>query len=435
MLKEGERLTSVVQWFQECRGINCATLEIFGASIEPDGTVRLKYPNGEKVRSNPTRDGRSFRFTKGQTPELFCSPQSGNAEIAFLVEGETDCMRLWQEFNGEYDVFGLSGINTWRRELGQKYLSGYSRVYVVLDNDTDYNVRARVDAAWKEIRHDLGGQAKRIHLPSDTKDICSFFSAGYDLDYLRTLTKKLGVSKYKPLDFTANPPPVRWLLEGYVALGDITLLVGRGGLGKSWLSLGLALAALRGADSYLGMPLHASGRVLVVDEENPVDIVYSRAKKLGLHPSQHAGQLRYLWNQGIRLDTDPDSLIEEALEFQPTLIVLDSLTRLHTGEEKDAGFVSRLFNDGIKPLARETGAAVVLLHHHDKHATGPRGSTDIENASDAVIQIFEDSQPGYFQLRLTKSRRRLAGEELRVGITDQEDGSVELVASPKTYAF
>lgn len=426
-------MTTVVDWFQQERGINCATLEIFGAGIDPDGTIRLPYPNGEKVRSNPTRDGRSFRFTKGQTPELFCSPRNGS-DVAFLVEGETDCMRLWQEFNGEHDVYGLSGINTWRRDLA-RYLDTYQRVYVVLDNDPDYNVRARVDAVWKDIRHDLGGKAKRLPLPPDVKDICEFFLRGYDLDYLRTLTKKLGVSRYKPLDFNAEPPPVRWLLEGYVALGDITLLVGRGGLGKSWLSLGLSLATLRQEPTFIGHVLHGGGRVLVVDEENPVDIVYSRAKKLGLLPAQHAGQLRYLWNQGIRLDTDPDALLEEALEFQPSLIVLDSLTRLHTGDENNAGEVARLFNDGIKPLARETGAAVLLIHHHDKAANGPRGSSDIENSSDAVLQVYEDSHPGYFQLRLTKSRRRLGGDSLRVAIKDLPDERVELQASQYTPTF
>ena len=421
-------ITSVVSWFADEKGIDCSTLDAFAVNIEDDGTIVYPYRTGEKRRSDPTNGGkRKFWFTKGAKPCLWHPMDIPPGDIAFLAEGESDTMRLWRELGGKYPVYGLSGAHAWNREDAEM-LAGYQTVYVVLDQDADYNVRAQVDNAWKEIRRDLSGKAKRIHLPAGCKDICEFFDQ-YDVDTLKLLTKRLGQSRYKPVDFNAPPPPVRWLLEGYIALGDVTLLVGKGGLGKSWLSLGLAVSTLTGTGEFLGMPLRDAGRVLVVDEENPLDIVYSRAKKLGLDPAQHAGQLRYLWNQGIRLDSDPDSLLEEALEFQPTLIVLDSLTRLHGGEENNAGEIARLFNDGIKPLARETGAAVVLIHHHDKAANGPRGSSDIENSADASIEIHEDTQPGHFRLALKKSRRRLGGEELRVAITDVDD-RVELVARP-----
>jgi len=65
--------------------------------------------------------------------------------------------------------------------------------------------------------------------------------------------------------------------------------------------------------------------------------------------------------RGIRLDCNPDEFIEEAMDYNPALIVLDSLTRLHTEDENQAGAMSKLYNDGIKPLARETAAAVVFL--------------------------------------------------------------------------
>jgi hypothetical protein len=37
------------------------------------------------------------------------------------------------------------------------------------------------------------------------------------------------------------------------------------------------------------------------------------------------------------------------MDYNPVLIVLDSLTRLHTDDENAAGAMSKLYNDGIKP--------------------------------------------------------------------------------------
>ena len=78
---------------------------------------------------------------------------------------------------------------------------------------------------------------------------------------------------------------------------------------------------------FLGHDILEHGRVLYVDEENPEDLVYDRFRKLGVD-RETAKNIRYLCNAGIRLDkADADVLVEEALDFEPALVVLDSLTR------------------------------------------------------------------------------------------------------------
>ena len=53
--------------------------------------------------------------------------------------------------------------------------------------------------------------------------------------------------------------------------------------------------------------------------------------------------------------------------------------------------MSKLYNDAIKPLAREAGAAVVLIHHTNKGGgnsyTRARGSSEILYAMDAGIAM------------------------------------------------
>lgn len=353
----------------------------------------------------------------------------------FLCEGETDTMRLWQELHDagkleETDVVGVGGCEAWSANLRQHF-DGADAVYACLDNDEDYNVKAQVDRAWLTIRRDLGPKVKRVRLPSGVKDLCEFFKLGNTLDSLRGLIAQ-PASRFKPLNLAEahKPRPVNWLVEDLIAQGDITMLLGEPGVGKSWLSMSLALAIVQGWETWLGQPLCKSGgRVLYVDEENPEDDVYRRLCKLGLRDGD-ASHFRYLHEQGIRLDKDPAGILEEAITFEPTLIVLDSLTRIHTENENDAGAIARLFNDGIKPLARQTGATVIVLHHANKGNEGStykraRGSGDITAAIDTALDVRQDA-PGFLTVLHAKTRRRLPHSAIHVRLNDTPDGLLKV---------
>lgn len=425
---------AVAHWFEQERGITRDTLRHFGVSVRDDGAILLPYPNGEKVRKGIPHGEREFYFTSGRKPDLFNQVEASRDQV-FLVEGETDTMRLWQEIEADTGgskltgVVGLSGIDTWRDELAQHFTG--QRVYVVLDNDKDYTVQGRVDTAWRHIRAALGSKARRVRLPGDVKDVCEFFRTGYTLENLRTLLESQpSASRWTPLDLTKEPPPVDWLVDQLVCKGDIHLLMGEPGIGKSWLTMALCLGVVRGTD-WLGQPIKEPGRVLYVDEENPEGLVFHRLRKqLGITEDE-ARKIRYLNNQGILLDRDPDALVDEALEFGPSLIVLDSLTRFHTGEEDKAGPMAQLYNMALKPLGRETGAAVVILHHAGKTESNSsyrrsRGSGEIIANVDAG---FDARQSGLNSMTLAtfKSRRRQAGDVLHVAIVDTPEGGVKLL--------
>ena len=427
----------VADWFLENRGIRRETLESFEVRSEnrgEDSAVILPYETGEKTRLGLFGGERKFFFTRGTLPPLYNARDADHA-VVFLVEGETDTMRLWQELHDEdpgttTGVVGISGINTWRKDLADRISA--KRVFVILDNDADYNVAAQVDGVWREMRHDFGTRARRLRLPGGVKDICEFFEKGLDLETLRLVAKRgggLSQSRYRPLDFDQEPPPPNWLLEGLVARGDVTLETGAPGLGKSWVTMGLTVAVADRHPTFLGLPVLGHGRVLYVDQENPNDVIFQRLNALGL-TAEGKRNVRYLWNCGIRLDRDPDEFLEEAMAYEPSLIVLDSLTRLHSRDENNAGEMATLFNEGIQPLARETGAAVVLIHH-DSKAGAPRGSIDIVASADAALHIETagEANPGTFQMTQTKSRRRLGGDAMIVGIRDMPDGTVSLIPS------
>lgn len=427
-------LEAVARWFEEERGITRDTLRHFGVSVRDDGAVLLPYPNGEKVRKGIPHGEREFYFTSGRKPDLF-NQQEASWPVVFVVEGETDAMRLWQELhssevqNRGAGVVGLSGIDTWRDELAQQFIG--QRVYVILDNDKDYNVQGRVDSAWRHIRAALGSKARRVRLPSDVKDVCEFFRTGYTVENLHTLCESgSSQSRWSPLDLTKEPPPVDWLVDQLICRGDVHLLMGEPGIGKSWLTMALCLGVIRGTE-WLSQGVTTPGRVLYVDEENPEGLVFHRLRtQLGM-TEEEARKVRYLNNQGILLDKDPDQLVDEAVEFGPSLIVLDSLTRFHMGEEDKAGPMAQLYNSALKPLARETGAALVILHHAGKTESNSsyrrsRGSGEIIANVDAG---FDARQSGINSMTLAtfKSRRRQAGDVLHVAIVDTPEGGVRLI--------
>lgn len=420
----------VVEWFQNERGITQETLGRFSVGIRPDGGVTIPYERGTKIRRGIPHGKRAFNFEGDLT--LFPSGNVQDKAAVVLVEGETDTMRLWQELQTPgapaWNIVGLPGIDTWRESFAQS-LSAAEKVYVILDNDKDYMVQGRVDHAWKQIRADLGRKAKRVKLPNDVKDVCEFFAKGYTLEILQELAEsQVFGSRFNPLDLTSEPPPIQWLVEGVFCLGDVNLMLGEPGIGKSWLSQDLAVAIAQGRP-WLGRKV-IQGGVLYADEENSVDLVYDRLRKLGLRP-EDAQYLRYLSNEGILLDRDPEKLIDEALDFQPKLIVLDALTRFHSGDEDKAGSMSQLYNNALKPLARETGATVLLLHHAGKTESNSsyrrsRGSGEIIANADAG---FDVRQTGINALSIAnfKSRRKQMGETVNVIIQDTPEGGVTLV--------
>lgn len=411
-------------WFETERGITGETLEAFGASSTSDDWITFPYANGERFRK--VTEPRDFRFSKGAKVSLFHNKVMPDESWCIICEGESDTMRLWQE--GYKSVYGLPGFNTFRDDM-LKAVHKYERVYVILDNDSDYSVRHTVDAAWGRMRGILGSKVRRVVLPDDVKDVCEFFEA-YTNDTFNSLVKESrnGSYHYNNLDLSISPPAYNWLVQGLICKGDTTLLVGEPNVGKSWISLSLAVAMADKHDNWLGHPMSNQGKVLYIDEENPHDVVYHRLKQLGI---KNYDNLRYLHRQGIRLDRNFDKLLDEAIAYEPSMIVLDSLTRFHTRDENNAGEMAGLFNDSINVLCRETGASIIILHHTNKSDSTSsyvrtRGSSDIGAAIDCGIEARKTG-PSTFNLAHFKSRRSQVGGLTKVEILDTIQGTVELV--------
>ena len=445
----------VARWMLDQRGITAATLDSWGIESAADtADFVYPYPGGakkfrkgfEKILDDP--ESRRTWWdpvpSTGQVP--FLGPDFHRGQTMFIVEGESDAMALWQNAPPEArpGIVSLSGLNAWKSSYVDEYFAEAKRVFVLLDHDDPYDNPAAADQnekAWRKIKSDLGHKARKVVWPPGIKDVAEFFMT-YDWAAMTVLLKKAAkpVQYYPRLDLTKPAPPTDWLWDGMLVRGEITVIAGYPGIGKSMLTMALAVAMAQGRDSFLGMSLKSSeGGVLYVDEENPSALVLQRLQAFGLTPEE-AVKIDYLSQAGVALDLEPEKLLEEALDLNPALVILDSQAAVSPGtKENDADEMVAFFLQGIRPLARETNASVVLLHHtpHDDKGR-PRGSVAILGSTDQALgmghALDQRKNPtGNINLFPIKDRRSLGrvtfringqleeGEPLSLTVADQEE--------------
>lgn len=380
-----------LKWLLDERGIRKDTLDRWGVEVTGDA-IKYHYAEGVKTRRQ-TPEGRKFAYEGKSSLYHLPGPLK---PTTFITEGEGDCLKLDQElrdggFGDKVSVVGLSGVTGWKSEYANQF-KGVDKVRVILDNDEDYQVRSTVDKAYSRIAADLGrSRVRRIYLPSTEKDICSFFT-GYSLKSFLEIAKPSQTTNYSRLDLNATPPVHPWMVERLICQGDVTLLAGPPGIGKSMVAQALTVAVAEGRSTFLGQKLLVHGPVMYLDKENPQDVIYERLRGFGL-TDKGIPLIHYYYRPDALLDRSPEALMDDAILIKPTLIVLDSLTRFHSQDENSAGTMNKLFNDSIIPLSRETGAAVLLLHHTNKMEGGStyqriRGSGDISAAPDNTLELL-----------------------------------------------
>jgi hypothetical protein len=425
-----------VRWFRDRRGISEDTLAAFGVRSEPDedDLTIIPYPGGLlKYRKGfEKEDGRRFwwtdeagnRQTPGQVP-LLPPGFEDTADQLIVFEGETDTWAAWQAASDAWKtrVVGISGTDAWaaleKSGWVEKLFGSARRVFFVTDNESQYDnpdAFESVERGWKKARASLGRKARRVQLPPQFKDANEFFQE-YDWAAFHVLLKKAGEPRriYPRLNLNQVVPATDWIIEDLFVASEATALVADGGVGKSMIMMAAALCvADPECEMFLNLPIHKHGPVLYVDEENSRSLAIQRFHALGYDPNKHSA-LEYLWMPGVDLLNEPEKLLEDAQELEPALVVVDSLSRVALGikSENDNAEMSRLMKAGVIPIARQTNAGVVIVHHTSATGTGPRGATAIRNAADQVISIIaaEDKQhikTGKLNIFPSKPRRQTA---------------------------
>lgn len=202
----------------------------------------------------------------------------------------------------------------------------------------------------------------------------------------------------RPETFTAadlmarEPPPVRWAVPGLVPEG-VTLLAGKAKMGKSWLVLGLCIAAATGGVALGKVPVERGEALYLALEDNPRRL-YNRLGKLLEGADPPAGF--HMATEWPRLGEGGEEALGAYLEEHPAtrLVVVDTLKKI-----RPRAFGNRAAYDldyealePLLPLAAEHGVAIVVNHHLRKmEADDPldaiSGSTGLSGGVDGALVL------------------------------------------------
>jgi hypothetical protein len=411
---------AILAFFTSSRGIRPEYLDVFGVEIK-DGVALFPYESYKKRRYFKGENTRNWRIPAGSEQKPFVPIGFKVNKTVIVTEGETDAMRLYQALDdanllSEYSVVGRGGNAV---KLDPKYFSGAERVIFVVDNDS-YEASKSASKYIAENAREFPSDIQVLlgPIPKPFKDLCEFFLVKGDKGLQELLGKWEEVRNFEYLDLfddkTYRPYPI---VDGLIYGGDIHLWFGEPGAGKSYTALALSLALAGGEESFLGFPVcypsdsDTGLRVLYFDEENPRDVIVSRVAECidkARTKTKIRRNFRYVAHCGINLRAHFDKILMEVVSFRPSLVVFDSLARVHSEDENSASAMSNLMRDCVRPLTLGGKCGVLILHHANKRDTSSayatmRGSGDLMASADTVEWItFEERS---LKIETAKSRR------------------------------
>ncbi len=212
------------------------------------------------------------------------------------------------------------------------------------------------------------------------------------------------------LPFPVGVDEIDRVLGGGLTPGSVTLLAGEPGVGKSTLTLQIALSIANAGSSVL----------VVAGEEAPTQVA-ARAARLGDIPPTLM----------VVDDLSTDAIIAAMATQQPQLVIVDSVQTVQDPEVDSApGSVSQVKAVAARLVAeaKRSDISVVLVGHVTKEGSiaGPRV---LEHMVDTVVSFDGDRHSELRFLRTTKHR---FGPTNEVGIFDMTAEGLFPVPDPST---
>lgn len=222
-------------------------------------------------------------------------------------------------------------------------------------------------------------------------------------------------------------PEHTYIVDKLIPGAGITILSGSPGVFKTYNLLQIAMCVATG-QPYLGNFETQQTNILIIDKENGEFLLTKRFKELGAN-----NDLPIHFIEGMDFEVTDEHILEvlnKCEELDVKLIIIDSLIRIHSGEENSSKDMSQVFNK--LRYFTEAGIAVLITQHHRKQGANSfgnmremmRGSSDIPAASDSNISIVrkDKGDASYLIFHQTKQRydRELQPFEVEVVANEAE---------------
>jgi len=199
---------------------------------------------------------------------------------------------------------------------------------------------------------------------------------------------------------------IEWIVDRLIPKESITLLFGKGGIGKTWLTLDIARCIANGTP-YLGLET-VKKPVVFVDFENPLPVLNIRTQKLGEADGVYFWRANNDSLKAPKLDKKEYELYKQLPVG--SVLIFDTLRASQDRDENKSDEMG-LIMGRLKEL-RDMGFTIILLHHTAKNSDRiAKGSTAIVDLADHI-------------LGLTLVRKKRDGQEV---VVEDEDGDDDLV--------
>lgn len=207
-----------------------------------------------------------------------------------------------------------------------------------------------------------------------------------------------------------------WILRGALPAGQLVLMYGTPGSGKSVLALNMALSIVKGS-SWLG---HDND--IYIKQQRLGTVLYLAGEAPASHVKRRRGWLQHSGLSGAAANTDnlwlhpappplhqPTNpatldLIAYVKQMLPDVIVIDTLASCTQGMDEVSGpEMGKLLH--VLNQMRETGATVLVIHHPNAGGTKSRGHTSLIGLMDGELMLEGSVIEPPISIRLTKPWR------------------------------
>ncbi|MDO8690348.1 MAG: AAA family ATPase [Dehalococcoidia bacterium] len=191
-------------------------------------------------------------------------------------------------------------------------------------------------------------------------------------------------------------PKTQWLIQDLWSDQAVGILGGEPKCCKSFMALDIAVSVASGRPCLRQYPVLHSGKVLLFPAEDSLPVVRQRLEGIAgaAQVSFDSLPVEVITAPSLRLDTPADRqrLTNTVQQFQPRLLILDPLIRLHRVDENDATQIAALLSF-LRQLQRQFQLAVLLVHHarKDSNSSRPgqalRGSSELHGWGDSNLYM------------------------------------------------
>lgn len=202
-----------------------------------------------------------------------------------------------------------------------------------------------------------------------------------------------------------NFPPNQWIVDGLIPSQSITILSGAPTSCKTWIMLEIATCVAQGGDLFDHFPTEQTG-VLIIDEESGERLLQDRFHTLRTLKNL---PIYCLSMCGRKISASyVEEIIKWCQENEVGLIMIDSLVRIHDGDENAARDIAKVF--GLIRKFTAANLSVLIAHHNRKSNSrdiGPqqmRGSSDILASIDCQIAVNRPHKNELLTMEQTKCR-------------------------------